>query len=385
VEHAIGDLLAADELFCHQITETFANVAQSDPSWTEKVCAMACAKDGSVQLGFGLGKYSNRNVMDAYAGISRGVEQITVRASRQLSPHPEVTTIGPIQYEVVEPLQRIRFRLEANDVQPISFDWLFEGLLPARTEDRTNIRTAYRTSADLVRFHQIGTCSGWVEIDGDRLEMDPDGWVSTRDHSWGVRYGVGLEPSDVQPRAALPDSTYHFMWSPLLFERADGPRYGMFLNFGYASGPGYLHQDVMGGVEHPDATFERVVAIDPDLRYDPTNRRLLGGTLRLTMQDGSRRELQVDVVSDTGFHLGTGLYFGLDGHHHGEWRGALHTDGERIPDCSDPTTARRIHQIRDTVVRVTDPAGGGVGIGNWQPMITGAFPELGLDQDSSFA
>jgi hypothetical protein len=384
VEHQIGQLVPADEQFCHQMTETFANVGSSDPSWTEKVCAMAAAKDGSLQLGFGLGKYINRNVIDAYAGISRGVEQITVRASRRLSPEPERTIIGPIRYEVDEPLQTVRFVLEPNDVQPIAFDWRFEGVLPPRTEDRTHIRTGYRVSADLVRFHQIGVCSGWIDIDGERHEMDPDTWVSTRDHSWGVRYGVGAEPTDVEPRGSAPESTYHFMWSPMLMERTDDSRYGIFLNFGFAAGPGYDHKEVMGGVEHPDGSFERVHAVDPDLAYDPVNRRLRGGALTLTMADGTTRRLGVEVISDTGFHLGTGLYFGFDGHHHGEWRGELHTDGERIANCSDPATARRVHQIRDTVVRITDPTVGGTGIGNWQPMITGAFPELGLDADSSF-
>ncbi len=46
----IGPLLAADEGFTHQIADTFAVVGASDPSWTEKVCAMAAAKDGSLQL-----------------------------------------------------------------------------------------------------------------------------------------------------------------------------------------------------------------------------------------------------------------------------------------------------------------------------------------------
>ena len=68
MEHLIGQLIPADEPFCHQVTETFAIVGVQRPSWTEKVCAMAAAKDGSLQLGFGLGKYINRNVMDAYAG-----------------------------------------------------------------------------------------------------------------------------------------------------------------------------------------------------------------------------------------------------------------------------------------------------------------------------
>jgi hypothetical protein len=307
-----------------------------------------------------------------------------VRSSRKLAPDPECTVLGPIRYEVVEPLRVVRFVLEANDVQPIAFDWTFEGRLPARCEDRTHIRSGYRVAADLVRYHQIGVATGWVEIDGERRTIDPDEWVSTRDHSWGVRYGVGAEPIDLEPRRADPEATYHFMWSPLLFERADGSRYGMFLNFGFSAGRGYEHKVVMGGVEHPDGSFEPVRMIEPELRYDPHNRRLLGGALHLTMADGAARRLAVEVVSDTGFHLGTGLYFGLDGHHHGEWRGELHTDGERIADCSEPSTARRVHQIRDTVVRVDDPVGGGRAIGNWQPMITGAFPDLGLDAASSF-
>ena len=49
-----GTLLAEDERFHHQVTDTFATVGTSDPSWTEKVCAMAMARDGSLQIGFGL-------------------------------------------------------------------------------------------------------------------------------------------------------------------------------------------------------------------------------------------------------------------------------------------------------------------------------------------
>lgn len=382
MDHAIGPLIAADEQFCHQVTETFANTGVSDPAWTEKVCAMAAARDGSIQIGFGLGKYTNRNVMDAYAGVSRGVEQVTVRASRRLDPEPELTVIGPIRYEIVEPLSKIRFVLEPNECQPISFDFLFEGVLPCRTEDRTHQRTGYRISADLVRFHQIGLCSGWLEIDGARHEMDHDSWVSTRDHSWGVRYGVGAEPTDMEPRPTIP-GTYEFAWSPMLMERDDGSPYGIFLNFGFMAGPGFATSTVMGGIEHVDGRFEKFVDARPDLRYDDRNRRLLGGSVDLTLEDGSTRRLDVEVVSDTGFHLGTGKYFGFDGHHHGEWMGDLTVDGEWIPDCSDPETARRVHQIRDTVVRITDSAGG-TGVGNWQPMSYGEFPDKGLTAQSSF-
>src|SRR5436190_24255498 len=111
---------------CQLIFDTFAGFGSSDRAWTGKVCAMAMARDGSAQLGFGLGKYANRNVIDAYAGISRGVEQGNVRASRRLEPEPHQMVIGPIRYEIVEPLRSVRFVLEPNDVQPIAFDLLFE-------------------------------------------------------------------------------------------------------------------------------------------------------------------------------------------------------------------------------------------------------------------
>ena len=72
------------------------------------------------------------------------------------------------------------------------------------------------------------------------------------------------------------------------------------------------------------------------------------------MEDGAVRRFELEVPTDTGFHLGAGLYFGWRGHHHGEWRGELHVDGERLADCRDAELARELHQIRDTFVHVRD-------------------------------
>lgn len=376
MSYPIGPLAGTDEGFCHQIADTFAVVGSTDQAWTEKVCAMAMARDGSLQLGFGLGKYANRNVMDGYGGVSRGVEQVTVRSSRRLAPEPDRTAVGPLRYEVVEPLRVVRFVLEPNDCQPLAFDWTFEAALPAALEDRSVLRDGYRTTADLVRYHQIGQASGWVELDGERTIID-DGWISTRDHSWGLRYGVGAPLPDVEQVDALDGLSFHMIWSPLLFSLPDGGRYGMLLHFQIVSAPGLgvVHKVVMGGVEHPDGRVERWLDLDPSLSYDPTNRRLQGGTIRATTADGTTRELTVEVLDATGFHLGAGLYFGFDGHHHGAWRGDLHIDGERIPDCSTPDAACRLHQIRDTVVRVTDSLTNATGLGNCQPILTDTTPD----------
>jgi hypothetical protein len=375
----IGALLAADEGFTHQLPETFANVGTSDPAWTEKVCAMAMARDGSLQIGFGLGKYTNRNVMDGYAALSRGKAQRTVRASRRLAPEPERTGVGPIHYEVIEPLRKVRFLLEPSDAQPLAFDWLFEAAVPPFPEERTHLRQEYRVSAELVRYHQTGVASGWIELEGRRIEMDPAGWVSTRDHSWGVRYDVGVPPTDLEPRPGIPPGVgFMMVWMPALLERPDGSRYALHVHFTWLRAAGFEQKTVTARVEHPDGREEPIVDVEPRLRFDPDNRRLLGGRLLGRMADGSERPLEIEVLGDTGVQLGAGLYFGLDGHHHGEWRGELHVEGEHVPDCSTPEQARRLHQIRDTAVRVHDPVGGGRGVGNCQPIASGPWPELGL-------
>jgi hypothetical protein len=378
----VGVLTAADERFHHQVADTFATVGTSDPSWTEKVCAMAMARDGSLQIGFGLGKYTNRNVIDAYAALSRGKEQLTVRASRSLASDPEHTVIGPIRYEVVEPLTRVRFRLERNESQPIAFDWLFEAAVPPFLEERTHLRQQFRVMSELVRYHQTGTASGWIELDGERHEMSPDTWVSTRDHSWGVRYDVGVPPPDAEPRPTIPPGLgFMMIWAPVLMERSDGSRYALHLHFTRFEMPGFQQKMVTARVEHPDGREDPIADIDPHLRFDPVNRRLLGGRLDCTMADGSARPLDIKVLGDTGVHLGAGLYFGFDGHHHGEWRGDFHLDGERIADCTQPDEARRLHQIRDTAIRVRDEVAGATGWGNCQPIAAGPWPELGLGDD----
>lgn len=383
----IGALLPADESFHHQIVDTFASVAQSDRSWTEKVCATAYAREGSLQLAFGIGKYTNRNVMDAYAGVSRGVEQWTVRASRALAPDPESTVVGPITYAVLEPLRVVRFALEPNDVQRIAFEWTFEHSVPAFLEEPEQHRSrpdGYRVDADIIRYHQSGVARGWVEVDGTRTEFDRSSWVSTRDHSWGVRYQVGRPVEDVQRAQQLDGVASFINWCPMLLERPDGSQYALHYYYQRHALTGFQRVELQGGIEHPDGRKEHFSALHPELRFRDDNRRFETGTLHFTMADGSARPVHIAAASDTGFHLGTGLYHGFDGHWHGEWRGRLHTEGEHFENCADPAVARRVHQHRDAVIRVDDPVGGGTGWGNLQSIVTGAHPEIGLSADGSF-
>ena len=171
----------------------------------------------------------------------------------------------------------------------------------------------------------------------------------------------------------------------LLFDatwREDGSRYALHLHFTRFETTGFQQKIVTARVEHPDGSEELIADIDAHLRFDARNRRLLGGRLECTMADGWPRPLGIEVLGDTGVHLGAGLYFGFDGHHHGEWRGDFHLEGERIADCTPPEQARRLHQIRDTAIRVRDEKEGATGWGNCQPIAAGPWPDLGLDDDA---
>lgn len=383
---SIGPIVAADEMLLHQAVDTFASVGTTDINWTERLWLQACTRDGEVQALFGLGKYTNRNVLDCFGGVSRGTEQWTVRASRALHVDREGGGAGPLHYEIVEPLSRVRVVLEATAVQPVAFDLTITGVVPPRMEDRELHRDphAARVINDVVRYHQIGVADGWIEADGVRHDVSADASAAARDHSWGVRMQVGEPLRDVEPPARRRDPRSLTSWAPWLMERSDGSRYGLFHYFMESNLPGAPGRRLRGGVEAPDGSELAFTDARMDLAFDDTNRRFLGGTMHFASADGERAVTVTPVPQGTGFHLGTGLYFGLDGQRHGMWRGELHVDGDHFAGCDTPDVARAIHQHRDCVVRVEDPVGGGTGWGSIQTIAIGAFPDYGLRLESTF-
>jgi hypothetical protein len=195
---------------------------------------------------------------------------------------------------------------------------------------------------------------------------------------------VGTPPTDTDPFDPIPDMDFQMIWCPSLMTDPDGSRRGLFMHMVDLNGFGHEQRTATGAVERADGSVVRMADIRPDLRFDPANRRLLGGTVGVTLEDGRERRFALEVPTSTGFQFGAGLYFGWQGHNHGGWRGELVIDGERLVDCSGPDIARQLHQIRDTVVRIRDLDTGAEGLGNCQPIIAGGFPTLGLIKESSF-
>lgn len=381
----IGMLTGLDEMLSHQIVDTFSTTATSEQSWTEKIWSAIVRKDGGLGVDFGLGRYHNRGVMDGWGAVSRGSQQWTVRASRELRDDPTITTVGPLTYEVIEPLRKVRYALARNDIQPIAYDITFTGEMPPFFEDRhkQRERDGFRVGSDVVRYHQCGVPSGWLELEGGRIEIRPEEWTEYRDHSWGIRLDVGAHNADVRPTADFGDAKFGegefiLVWSPFMLVSPTGEK--VEYHFYYMSKQGRIFYS-SGYRNHPDGTQERVARVRPELRYDDRTRRLLGGDVHFDMLQGGTHSVTIEVLGTSGVHLGPGLYLGFDGRKHGSWKGALEIEGEKFDDTLDIATLKRIRQVRDCPIRATE--GDWTGYGIMETIMHGAHPELGLTAANS--
>ena len=381
----IGPLHGADETLNHQIVDTFATVSESDLAWTEKIWVSIASADGSVQADFGLGKYHNRGIIDGFGGVSRGREQWTVRGSRELRSAPEETAIGPIRYEVVEPLGQIRVTLEPNDVQPISFDLVLSGVTPPFFEERNLVRgrRSSRVDVNVIRYHQGGWAQGTITVDGQTYEFGQEEAFGFRDHSWGVRQGVGVAPGDLigsssAPNQMRPTPRGIMKWTPSFYRRPDGSYYEAAI---FTTGGAWNHTSAY--INEADGTQLLVRSADPRMHYDTHTRFVQTGELHLVMDTGEERVIEVEALGDSGFFLKTAGYGSWRGHIHGSWMGRLHLDGEHIADCWDEEHLLILGQLRDTPIRVRE--GDAVGYGIMESMIGGVWPELGLTAESDRA
>ncbi len=380
----IAPLTGADELFNHQIVNTHAAVVTGDLSWTEKVWFTLMRKDASLQASFGLGKYPNRNIIDGFAGVQRGTRQQTVRASRVLAPQLEDMAVGPLAFEVIDPLKVVRITLAANAAQPISYDLTFTGTMQPFFERRDVVHSQGRTVSDVIRYHQVGTVSGWIEIEGERIAVDPDEWYGFRDHSWGVREHVGLDPADLVPGHLAPTaknkagSDFHFNWLVSQIERPDGSRYELayyFRDFGENGPPLFLS----GYINEDDGTQTPILHLYPEMTYRKGDKAAMQGRIHAFVAGRGaeiiERVFEIEAIdSEMGFRLLPGMYGEWKGQIHGSFKGEDFLDGECIDDVNAPgkTAENYRWQIRDRPVRIRE--GENAGYGDMESIILGAFP-----------
>ena len=277
----------------------------------------------------------------------------------------------------------MRFALDANDVLPISFEWIFTGAVPprARAPRAPPQPRRLRLDADIVRYHQIGTARAGSRSTATRNEFDDDDTrcrpATTRGAcaTWSARRST---TSRTRPAAERVDDR------DLVADPVRAPR-----RHPLRAAPLLPAPRLRRLAAHRAAGWHRAPRRPPRAvrrararaRGRDDNRRLRGAELDCTMADGSRGRSTVTALGDTGFHLGAGLYFGFDGHWHGEWRGDLHVDGEHIADCTDPrrrgaSTRSATPSCASTTLSAAAPAAA-----TCRPSSPAPHPDLGLTED----
>lgn len=352
-------LTPQDDLFGHQTPQSYAQAGGGDARFTERCWYTAHPLDGApVLFDAGLGCYPNRGVMDAFAGVTLGRRQFNFRCSRQLGHQPLDMSVGPLRVAVDVATGHHRLTL-ADNASGIRFDLTFEPALPTAREKQSLRERKGLVEEDLARLAQFGRWRGWLEVDGQRFEMNPDTWWGQRDRSWGIRSEMRTDPDKppVQQHA-------NFFWTWSMFQLPSGG-VSLFLKEREPGKPYYLscsdfQRQADGRVLHREAT-----AVEHDIHWadDPLGQTISHARFTLHFAHGPDRVVDVQALAAR-YYLKGGLYGGFSGWNHGDDRGPYH-EGHDVWDLDDAATRERARTLGDHVVRVSSQGETGIGISEY--------------------
>lgn len=319
-------LTKADDYPVHQLPEPIAT-AGSDRNFYDRYFFNAQSPDGKGFLAAALGVYPHLNVMDAAFCWMEGGVQRSVFAQKLLGMERMDTHAGPISVEVVEPLKKLRVRLQETD--GLSADLLFEGRHAPIEEPRFTWRQGPRTVMDVTRMTQNMGVSGSVSVDGQRRGID--GWRGTRDRSWGVR---PIGAADPQPVAPPIPFQFYWVWAPLNF---DG--HALFFHTNdYPDGSPWNRSAVL--VDLASGAETKLGAPAYEFDYRKGSRRVSRAVLKGQLPQGAV-EITLEPEADFQMH---GIGYGHPKYAHGVWRSELDVQAERFDSGNaDLTSPQNAH------------------------------------------
>src|SRR3989344_9608080 len=356
-------LTKGDDYPIHQTPEPIA-YAGSDRNFYDRYFFNAYAQDGSAFVAVAYGVYPALNVADAHIAIVKDGKERCLHASRVLGLERMDLSVGPISIDIMEPLQKLK--VTVTKAEGIAGEIVFEGRAFPIEEPRFVKRNGPRLFMDYTRLTQNVRASGWLEVDGERIEVS--GWVGTRDRSWGIR-PVGAP--DPQPTPGAGITGFFWQWSPL--------------NFQYRSVYFHINADPDGKPWNTRAVILEDGA-GPDGGYHtdaatmateliPGTRHAKGGVLTIPMEQGAATA----KIEPLNTFLMKGIGYG------GEWRhGALKGEmavarGDIDVANFDPNDMSNLHiqAISKATLSVPgQPDQQGVGV--FEQLILGPYRPLGF-------
>jgi hypothetical protein len=356
-------LSSFDDYPLHQTSLPIAHTATADLNHYDRYFFNGYRRDASLYFAAAMGLYPNRHVADAaFSVVLGGQYQVNVHASRRApTDRRDANDVGPIRVVVDEPLRRLHVAVEAPE-HGVRAELTFTARSGPIEEPHFRQQLGVRVLFDYTRLTQFGRWSGWIEIDGERIELaDSDTWGS-RDRSWGVR-PVGERAPSGAPLAA---PQFYWLWAPVSFdgyathfdvnEHADGRRWHE---------SGFV-------VDDADGAPQAMRAVEYHISWRPGTRAASQFELQLVGWDGATRHLELEPLYD--FQM-MGIGYTHPEWGHGVWKGELEVGADRwdLP-VPDPCAAHHVHI--QTVCRAR--CGDDEGVGVLEQLVIGEHVPSGL-------
>jgi hypothetical protein len=362
-----------DDYPLHQTPQPISHVATDSPNAYDRYFfngfPVAGPDGADVFFAVALGVYANRQVMDGAFSVVRSATQHNVRASRACPADRAQTTVGPLTVEVIEPMRVHRITLDAR--HGIAADLTMTAMSPVVEEPRFVHSSGSRLVFDYTRITQFGRWDGWIEIDGERIEIGGDSGedcVGVRDRSWGIR------PVGERPPGPASAPQFFWIWAPTVF--ADACTH-VALNHDGEGRPWHQSGAVVPVLAAGEPTLDpgrvqRATAASVDIAWQPGSRWAERVTSHLGVWNGE----PIDVTYEPfrRFQMsGIGYQHPVWGH--GRWVGVDESIRDHIElDAVNPLDPTTIHIQALALARW----GERTGVGVVEQFVIGPHPPTGL-------
>lgn len=341
----VRDVLSSfDDYPIHQASVPVAHTATADLNHYDRYFFNGYTRDGSVYFAAAMGLYPNRHVADAaFCVVNDGRQTSVFRSQRAPHDRRDATSLGPIVVEVLEPLHRLRVRVDAPE-QGVLADLTFESRSPAIEEPHFFQRAGVRPFFDYTRLTQFGTWSGWIELDGVHHAISPDDVWGSRDRSWGIR-PVG-EAAPTGAPVALPQ--FFWLWAPVNF-----PTLSTHFDVNDFGDGRRWHET--GTIAPVGGEPVMMRTVDWRVQWRPGTRWADSFEYDLVDWDGAVSTVRLTPQFE--FYM-RGIGYGHPEFTHGAWKGEAVTTGERLDvPVHQPLTRENIHVQALCTATITLPDG----------------------------
>ena len=264
-----------DDYPIHQLPTPISEVG-TDRNFYDRYFFNGYNNDASIFFGAAFCVYPNLNIKDgSFIFIHEGVQH-NFRYSGFLNQERMETTVGPLNIEIIKPLQQLRIHLKDSD-KDIDVDITFTGRFEPMEEPRMTLKNGPRVTMDSTRMTQHGNWSGSIVFQKKKFDLKKEGLVGTRDRSWGIR-PVGAADAQMMPSDKLPQ--FYWLWAPANFTNFSSHLYFVDNEEGITT-----HSHCVKQEEKISSNFEE---LSKEIEYKKNSRRISKASFSASKKDGSK-------------------------------------------------------------------------------------------------